>query len=64
MSKRLTESQIVSILKEDEAGVLIPALCRKHSIGQSIFYKWRFKIAKALLGTELLGLRLFPHNKW
>jgi putative transposase len=35
MSKQLTESQIVSILKEAEAGILVPTLCRKHSIGQS-----------------------------
>lgn len=43
MSKRLTESQIVSILKEAEAGIPVPELCRKHSIGQSTFYKWRSK---------------------
>ncbi len=43
MSKRLTESQIVSILKEAEAGMAVPTLCRKHSIGQSTFYKWRSK---------------------
>jgi putative transposase len=43
MSKRLTESQIVSILKEAEAGMPVPTLCRKHSIGQSTFYKWRSK---------------------
>jgi len=43
MSKRLTESQIVAILKEAEAGVPVPELCRKHGIGQSTFYKWRSK---------------------
>ena len=43
MSKRLTESQIVGILKEAEAGIPIPDLCRKYSIGNSTFYKWRAK---------------------
>lgn len=43
MSKRLTETQIVSILKEAEAGTPVPELCRKHAIGNSTFYKWRSK---------------------
>jgi putative transposase len=38
MSKRLTESQIVAILKEAEAGIPVPELCRRHGIGQSNFY--------------------------
>ncbi len=41
MSKRLTESQIVGILKEAEAGMPVPEVCRKHGVGQSTFYKWR-----------------------
>ncbi|MFZ9080824.1 MAG: IS3 family transposase [Alphaproteobacteria bacterium] len=43
MSKRLTESQIVGILKEAEAGTPVPELCRTHGVGQSTFYKWRSK---------------------
>lgn len=43
MSKRLNESQIVSILKEAGAGMPVPELCRKHGVGQSTFYKWRSK---------------------
>jgi putative transposase len=43
MSKRMTESQIVAILKEAEAGVPIKDLCRQHGIGNSTFYKWREK---------------------
>ena len=41
MTKRLSESQIVGILKEAEAGIAVPEVCRKHGIGQSTFYKWR-----------------------
>ena len=43
MSKRLNESQIVGILKEAEAGIPVPELCRKYAIGNSTFYKWRSK---------------------
>lgn len=43
MSKRMTESQIVAILKEAEAGMLVKDLCRKYGIGNSTFYKWREK---------------------
>ncbi len=41
MTKRLTESQIVGILKEAEAGIPVPEVCRLHGVGQSTFYKWR-----------------------
>ena len=43
MIKRLTESQIVGILKEAEAGMSVPDVCRKHGVGHSTFYKWRSK---------------------
>ncbi len=43
MSKRMTESQIVAILKEAEAGMPVKDLCRKYGIGNSTFYKWREK---------------------
>jgi putative transposase len=43
MSKRMTESQIVAILKEAEAGMPIKDICRQYGIGHSTFYKWREK---------------------
>ena len=43
MTKRKTESQIVAILKEAEAGLSVPEICRQYGIGQSTFYKWREK---------------------
>ena len=43
MSKRMTESQIVAILKEAEAGMPVKDICRKYGIGHSTFYKWREK---------------------
>jgi putative transposase len=35
---RFTETQIVSVLKEAEAGMPITELCRKHGISEASFY--------------------------
>ena len=43
MTKRRTESQIVAILKEADAGVPAKEICRQYSIANSTFYKWREK---------------------
>lgn len=37
MSKRMTETQIVSILKEAEAGISAKELCRKYGIASSMW---------------------------
>ncbi|PIT55269.1 transposase [Snodgrassella alvi] len=41
--KKMTEHQIVAILKEAEAGIPVKELYRKYGIGNSTFYKWRDK---------------------
>ena len=43
MSKRLSESQIVSLLKQMDAGVPITELCREHGVSKSTVYSWRSK---------------------
>ncbi|PCI18289.1 MAG: hypothetical protein COB62_07105 [Piscirickettsiaceae bacterium] len=35
---RYTGSQIVSILKQNEAGALVPDLCREHGMSNATFY--------------------------
>lgn len=40
---RYTEEQIVGILKESEAGVATPELCRKHGVSQQTLYRWKAK---------------------
>ena len=40
---RFTDSQILSVLKEAENGVLVPELCREHGMSSATFYKWRTK---------------------
>ena len=38
---RFTDSQIITILKQAEAGAPVPELCREHGISSASFYKWR-----------------------
>ena len=40
---RFTEEQIIAILREQEAGVAVTDLCRKHSLSSPTFYKWKAK---------------------
>ena len=40
---RFTESQIVAILKEGEAGVALSELMRKHGISRATYFNWRSK---------------------
>jgi transposase-like protein len=40
---RFTESQIVVILKEGEAGVSAGDLSRKHGISRATYFNWRSK---------------------
>jgi putative transposase len=41
--KRFSEEQIVGILKEQEAGVSVSELCRKHGVSDASIYKWKAK---------------------
>ena len=38
---RFSESQIINILKQAEAGTPVPELCREHGMSSALFYKWR-----------------------
>lgn len=40
---RFTESQIMVILKQHEAGMSIPDLAREHNISSASIYQWRAK---------------------
>lgn len=40
---RFNEEQIVAILKENDAGVTVKDICRKHGISDGTFYSWRAK---------------------
>ena len=40
---RFKEEQIISILKEAEAGVKLAEVVRRHGISEQTFYRWRSK---------------------
>jgi putative transposase len=40
---RFSEEQIISILKEQEAGTATAKVCRRHGISPATFYKWKSK---------------------
>ena len=40
---RITDSQIMAVLKRAEAGEAVPALCREAGVSTATFYKWRAK---------------------
>jgi putative transposase len=40
---RFSESQIIGVLKEAEAGIPIEELSRRHAISQATYYQWKAK---------------------
>ena len=40
---KYSDSQIISILEQAEAGTPVPDLCREHGMSNATFYKWRSK---------------------
>lgn len=62
---RLSDEQIIAILKEHAAGLSTAELCRKHGISDVTFYKWRSRYggmkpsdAKRLRSLEEGNVRL------
>jgi putative transposase len=41
--KRYTEEQIISIVKEHEAGGSVPELSRRHGVAENTIYRWKSK---------------------
>lgn len=53
---KFSESQIVAILKEGEAGMPVAQILRKHGVSHATFYKWKSKYGGASV-AELRRLR-------
>ncbi len=41
---RFTYEQIISILREQEAGSATADVCRRHGVSSATFYKWKSKL--------------------
>jgi putative transposase len=53
---RFTESQIVAVLKEGEAGVPVTEIIRKHGISRNTYFNWKSRYSGASV-SELQRLR-------
>ncbi len=53
---KFTESQIVAILKEGEAGMPVAEVCRKHAFSAPTYYAWKSKYAGAAV-SDLTRMR-------
>ncbi len=53
---RFSESQVVEILKEGEAGVPVAEILRKHGISRNTYFAWKRRYAGASV-SELKRLR-------
>jgi putative transposase len=72
--KRYTEEQIISILKEHQAGAPLPELARRHEVAENTIYRWKSKFggmevskAKRLLAEAELdnsALKELVEGKW
>ncbi|MDH7448391.1 IS66 family insertion sequence element accessory protein TnpA [Aquimarina sp. 2201CG14-23] len=40
---RLSEVQIVKVLKQHESGVSVKELCKEHEVSAATFYNWKSK---------------------
>ncbi len=50
---RFTESQIVAVLKEGEAGVPVTEIIRKHGISRNTYFNWKSRYS----GAEVSDLK-------
>jgi len=51
--KRHSEEEIITILKEHEAGMNTADLCRKHGISEGTFYNWKSEAQPSNMGPEI-----------
>jgi putative transposase len=53
---RFTESQILAVLKDGEAGLAVAEIARKHGISRNTYFAWKSKYGGATV-SELKRLR-------
>lgn len=61
--KRHTEEQIISILKQSEAGMATSEVCRQYGISTATFYKWKAKFGGMEVSDAKKLRRLEEENR-
>jgi putative transposase len=61
---RFTESQVLAILGEGEAGLPVARVCRKHGISTAFYYQWQSKYAGMSVGELKRVKELEAENSW
>ena len=64
---RFSEEQIIGILREQETGIAVAELCRKHGVSSPTFYKWKATFGgmdspREGRGRRVESARLLPHE--
>ncbi len=55
-TSRFSDSQIIAILKQAEAGSPVPELCREHGLSSATYNNWRAKIG-GMVSSKMARLR-------
>jgi putative transposase len=58
---RFTETQIVSILKEADAGGSVKDICRRHGISPATWYQWKSKYG-GMQASDIKRLKELEHE--
>jgi len=63
MKKIFRGAQIIGILKEQDSGIKVSDLCRKHGFHDSSFYKWKAKFGGMSVSDAVRLKALEDENK-
>jgi putative transposase len=58
---RFTETQIVAILNEADAGMQVKEICRKHGISDATYYNWKSKYG-GMNASDLQRMKEMEHE--
>lgn len=58
---RFTETQIIAILKEGEAGSKVKDICRSHGISDATYYNWKSKYG-GMQASDLKRMKDMEHE--
>jgi len=61
---RYSDSQIINILNQAEAGTPVAQLCREHGMSDATFYKWRAKFGGMDVSMMARLKELEEENRW